>query len=806
MRIGARLGIGFSLVVLSTLLTAVLCWGFFRQIDAQCAELRDDIRPNVNATIRLYNAIVESDRWAMAYALYDRAADRRALQSALKGLEAVGVEHLQHEKLISPAEQPMAEQIVAAITQYSAVVRDVMALREDGQDIYAIFESQGVRYGAALNDLLARLGQYREALITELRVAREALSRSQEAGTKIVFAGTGLMTLLALLAATVTARSIVRPLRRLHAGVEVIRSGNLDYRIAAKTNDEFGQLSRAFDTMTENLRSTTVSIDALNKEIAERKHAEDSLRESEEKYQGLYESSRDAILLLVPGDGVFDVNPAALELFGCAGRKELISRNPADLSPQYQPDGTLSSVKAERMMATALGEGSHFFDWVHEKGDGTEFFATVLLSRVDLKDKQILQASVRDVTQRIEGERELARAKQQAEAANEAKSRFLANVSHEIRTPLNAIIAMSKMLSRYDTENLTAKQLDGLDIVHRSSQRLLALINDILDLSKIESGRMEVKADPLALNALIEGVRRMALTLIGDKKIDFSVQKRANVPAHIVSDAQKLHTILSNVVSNAIKFTEAGEVVLDVYTEQGRLYFKVSDTGIGIDEHAIDQIFDEFTQVDSSTTRKHPGTGLGLAICKRMVGLLDGRIWAESAPGKGTMVAFFVPLKTPEAAGGEWTIAPPEQHIELEDGIQQATADTRDATRPGPLPKVLIAEDDEFGRAAIGMMLEERYHLIFAGDGQEAVEKFAAMAPDIVLMDIMMPVKDGYQAFTEITEAAPGLAVPIIALTAKAMANEREELLRYGFTDYISKPIDDEILIEIIEKHLHKNA
>jgi CheY-like chemotaxis protein len=213
------------------------------------------------------------------------------------------------------------------------------------------------------------------------------------------------------------------------------------------------------------------------------------------------------------------------------------------------------------------------------------------------------------------------------------------------------------------------------------------------------------------------------------------------------------------------------------------------------------RLFDEFTQVDSSTTRKYPGTGLGLAISRRMVELLGGQIHIESATGQGTTVTFFVPLRTSatvseDVPGRTSTAAEPDAH-----------------TRPGPTgqaeaagaPLVLIAEDDEFGRAALRMMLEHRYRLVFAKDGKEAVEKFASIAPDMVLMDIMMPDMDGYQAFTEITRDSARPAVPIIALTAKAMADERDELLAYGFTDYVSKPIEHDALLAIMEKYLVDN-
>jgi CheY-like chemotaxis protein len=374
-------------------------------------------------------------------------------------------------------------------------------------------------------------------------------------------------------------------------------------------------------------------------------------------------------------------------------------------------------------------------------------------------------------------------------------------MSHEIRTPLNAIIGMSKTLCKYDIDNLTTKQLEGLGIMHKSSQRLLSLINNILDISKIESGKIDVKLTSFSLDAVIAGIRSMATTLIGDKTIDFSVQKSNLVPANIVSDAQKLHAILTNIIGNSVKFTDQGKIILEIYIEGDQLYFKVSDTGIGIDEHNLNNIFEEFTQADSSTTRKYQGTGLGLAISKKMVELLGGEIKAESKLGEGTVITFFVPLNSQAIADDEITVP-----TERGDTKKVVGREVLNAGTAGQPPKILVAEDDEFGRAAVRMMLERRYQLVFAKNGKEAIEKFFATSPDIVLMDIMMPVMDGYQAFAEITKNRSKPTVPIIALTAKAMTDEREELLAYGFTDYISKPIDDEILIGVIEKYISRNA
>lgn len=665
MRIRTRLAVGFSLVVLAILLTAALSLRIQAIIDARRVELRDQVRPNVSATLRLYGALVETHHSAVLYALYGREEDKARTQLCMQDLVATSQDHLEHESR-GAGQNTSAQDLMDAVTRYTSTIAEIAALRQQGMDAVAIFQIKRGAYGLALGNLLQRLRDAGTALVAEVAAIEGALNEQRTKGALTIVAAAVVITLLAGGIGYLTTQSILQPVRRLQAGVEAVGKGNLDHRIGIATSDEFGRLSRAFDAMAENLRSTTISVEDLNQEVA----------------------------------------------------------------------------------------------------------------------------------RRVEIERELGEAKHQAEAASTAKSRFLANVSHEIRTPLNAIISMSSVLNKEDVGNLTARQRGGLDILHASSRRLLTLINDILDISKIESGRMEVKLAPLSVDALIAGMRDMTLTLVGDKRIDFFVQKSGDVPATVISDAEKVTTILTNILGNAVKFTDDGEIILKVYLDENRLHFKISDTGIGIAEQNLEHMFEEFTQVDSSTTRRYPGTGLGLAISRRMVELLGGEIRLQSALGQGTTVTFFVPLRVP-AAGDGGAAGPVERPVETP--IPQLVGPGKTA------PRVLVAEDDEFGRAAIRMMLERRYHLIFARDGREAVERFAAASPDIVLMDIMMPDMDGYQAFQEITKGSAKPPVPIIALTAKAMADEREALLAFGFTDYLPKPIDDEALVQMIEKYASPN-
>ena len=256
---------------------------------------------------------------------------------------------------------------------------------------------------------------------------------------------------------------------------------------------------------------------------------------------------------------------------------------------------------------------------------------------------------------------------------------------------------------------------------------------------------------------------------------------------------------MTNIISNAVKFTERGRIVLKVFVKRKRLYFSVSDTGIGISRAEIGDIFDEFTQANDSIAQKYPGSGLGLTICRKLVELLQGEIKADSRPGKGTTITFSIPMDSEQDLCGNEVSGADDG---TDGGTKENDSPGSKESEAGVLTRLLVAEDDKFSRRAIEMMLDHRYELIFARDGKEVVEKYFSTSPDVVLMDIMMPVMDGYQAFDEIVRLRSHHTVPIIALTAKAMIDDRDKLLAYGVTDYISKPISDEILIKTIDKYI----
>ena len=539
----------------------------------------------------------------------------------------------------------------------------------------------------------------------------------------------------------------------------------------------------------QQLQAHEQQLMATNQQLEAREH---QLRDSNQKLRMLIDYLPDLIYIKDAECRFTACNWAVANCMGAASPKELIGKTDFDFYPEEQA----SEYYADEQKIISTGQQLINKDEPQIDENGNKKW--ILTSKLPLRNSQGQVIGLigigHDITERREDKERLRQAKEAAESANKAKSQFLANMSHEIRTPLNAVISISKTLSRSGIGNLAPRQLEGLDIIYRSSQRLLLLINDILDLSKIESGKLEVKLRQFSLDTLIAGIRSMVMTLNDNPAVEFLVEKNESVPDNVTSDAQKLHDILTNIISNSVKFTDRGTIVLKIYIERQRLYFEVSDTGIGIEQKHIGHIFDEFTQADSSTTRKYPGTGLGLAICRKMVQLLGGNIKVHSKPGEGTTTTFYVPLKTQGVMADEDFTKP-------DLGPQPIDAGP-DLPSPELLPKILIAEDDEFSRAAVKMMLGHRYQLIFAKDGKEVIEKYFSVSPDIVLMDIMMPLMDGFKAFDEITRTAPLPVVPIIALTAKAMKNDRDELLAHGFVDYISKPIDDEVLIRTIERHL----
>jgi len=542
-----------------------------------------------------------------------------------------------------------------------------------------------------------------------------------------------------------------------------------------------------------------VGVSGLVLDVSETRRLADQLRDINEQFHVLYEMSGDAHMLVSPDTGFVSGNRAAAALFGCASVEAFMQLSPATTSPEFQPDGRRSAEKAEQFMRYALERGSHQFEWLHQRVDGTVFHADVMLTRLNAGGKAVLQATVRDISERIAAEarmqslnEQLVQAVQRAEMANRAKSEFLANMSHEIRTPMNAIMGLARLL---EESPLARRERSYVSKIKMSTRSLLGILNDVLDFSKIEAGQMRLEMTSFRIDQVLDSISVLLAPNATVHGLELVYDVAPDVPVQLVGDPMRLEQVLLNLVSNAIKFTARGEVVLAVRRGQQAdahsmtLLFSVRDTGIGIAPEQHASMFDAFSQADSSTSRKFGGTGLGLTICKRLVALMGGTISVHSTLGEGATFSF-------DASFGIDPGAPPP--------LPALPA------LPGLERRALLVVDDN-AQVRDSVMAQFRafgWRVDSAAGGAAALELLrAATGPDqrydFMLLDAAMPELDGISVLTY-AQADRRIALPRTALMVAESTRDQLESLAgdLRLDAALSKPFTrDALVATIVELH-----
>ena len=521
-----------------------------------------------------------------------------------------------------------------------------------------------------------------------------------------------------------------------------------------------------------------------------RRARESQIHAERDRYRSLVEAAPEVIFSLAVEDGSFTFLNAAFERLTGWAREDWIGKPFTSLSHRDDVPRAVAHIHQ-----AILGEQPPPFELrirCRTGGDKScEFVATP--HRDGPRTVRILGIA-RDITDRQRVEMDLRAAKEAAESASQAKSEFLANMSHEIRTPMNGLIGMTGLL--LDTP-LDPQQLEYVETIRSSGETLLTLINDILDFSKIESGRLELEYQPFDLRRCVTGSLDLVAAKAAEKSLDLHFNVADDCPDLVVGDVTRVRQILVNLLSNSVKFTEAGQVEVRVTCEpshEGGLVLEIAvhDSGVGISSDRLDQIFESFSQADASTTRKFGGTGLGLTISKRLAELMGGTLWVDSILDQGSSFHFTVPVRVADDTA---ELQRPKRPV-----IRRGTPRGSLASR---LPlKILVADDNVINQKVARLLLENLgYRSDLVANGLEVLDALDRQSYDVMLMDVQMPELDGLEATRRIRARHLGEKGPrIIAVTAGAMRGDREKCLAAGMNDYISKPVQAEELRAALER------
>lgn len=759
---------GFALVL--GLVLVVMGAGLYQLGQVRLAA--DEVVPSGTRLARLQEvavalSVLEADveRFAIVGGPQQREAAQQALQELRAAAERVDIPG--GRAALDRALAMLADE-VHKLTTVDGVFGSTRERNERLLNLYAALREA--------KDLQQALGQEtRGQLQQTMQKQKQAI-----AAIMVQFAGIGaLLVLLAGIVAALVARSIARPVTELAQAAQQLAGGDLARRVHVDSQDEIGELAQRFNGMAEELQRLL-----------------EEVRRSEADYRGIYANALEAIWRASLDGRLLSANPAAAGLLGYSSPEELL-RSVTDIAqqlyvhPQERQDFLQHLLERDALVGYELNlkhrDGRPI--WVSASmrvvrdGAGTPLYIEAF--GTDVTERRIAQEELRRHRDRLEEivrERtvELEQAKEHAEVASQAKSAFLANMSHELRTPMNAVLGFAQILQRDPT--LTDAQRGRAGTILQSGEHLLTLINDVLDLARVEAGRLELVRSDIALQPFLRLIADVIRLRAQQKGLQFDLEIGDDLPASLYADEKRVRQVLLNLLDNAVKFTSEGRVMLRV-SRQGpqQLRFEVIDSGPGIAAQDQPRLFRPFEQAGEARYRPQ-GTGLGLAISRELVRRMDSDIHLESEPGRGCRFWFDLALPAADAAPAEVTAPAP-----------QATG------YEGPRRRVLVVDDVAGNRKMlIDLLAPLGFELHVATDGQEALQQAERLNPDLVLMDNVMPVMDGPEA-TRRLRAMPATAeVPIIAISAGAQPGDRAASLAAGANAFLTKPVRMDDLLDSI--------